>query len=182
MRQDNPDRNAANYATLDADYLTYDCFTVVTFEDEVVAFSGLSPTNNPPEISRALTRMYYVPDWRRKGASQLLANMDDKPTIVTGAMLSHQVEHARQIGKEHVFISVEFLRRRAFATQFAAYLRLHTGEPWSLLDGMYLTCPAPDSVNCWQNIISLPLADTAFPLPRLSLDTCRKRFNGPPIP
>jgi hypothetical protein len=159
------DRNKSNYANLLDTYTTYDSFSVLFEDERFVAFSGVQSFNFPGAVCRLLSRTYYAPHFRMKG-------LGDRSRIsyARHTLMRHQLNVARRRSKLFAVISVEMLRRRPYLQRMAQDLTGNGFGDWYLPEGMFLTCPAPYSKCCWQNIavLNLMAADDKLDLPSIS--------------
>ncbi len=178
-----PDRNAKNYLDFFFDRSEYSAhrpsltgnmgIDVVMEEDEIIAFSSLygNGTRYPKGYARALNRFWLHPDYRKKSLSGYHGK-----SIGSLHMLPQQLERAKELGLEAVFVSMEFISRRPAMEEFVKY---NEDLGFVLLPHMYNTCGnMNDDKRCWQNIAVTWLGNARrLPLPRMEVYEWLERFS-----
>lgn len=188
--EDHP--NSTIFDGLDKSFGEFLCFNVLTFEEEICAFSGLYNNGTfPANTARALTRMYYSPKFRTKTLVPFKGEARNRISFSANWFLPYQVQFARNLGLDSVFFSVEHTRRRRSVKNFISWINDHpeacgSSSQWELLDGMYNTCRTEKdgksiginkSPTCWQNIAFLELKeDSELVLPRMSVEEWQKTY------
>lgn len=169
--------NAKNYVDLEQRLDLYDCFTVVVDNERLVAFSGLFNGGiYPDNIARVADRSYYY-DWRNNPAS----GFRESTKYNSNYMLPFQIEHARAVGYDYVFVSVQNPKKRKALTQIIKKWPVE----FIMEEELCNTCRlvnnrVTDQPTCWQNVAVYKLTDTqkTFNLPRLSLEEFNERFQN----
>lgn len=153
--------NIENYQGLFDNIDEYDCFHVVTENDILVGFSGLY-SKRWGNIGRAIQRAYKNPLFRRKGLSYN-SSPNEKQHLWSTLFLPLQIEFAKKIELDAIFVSTEFPRRWSSLERFTRLANEYLNEySFEILPDMYFVCNKYNeeqkyigshlSKTCWQNI------------------------------
>lgn len=175
----NKDRLWSNYKELDKQLNHYLSFTLLVRGHDIVGFSGMHCNPYTGGEVRVLSRLYYSPEIRVKNLKGWTL-----PGVAVRYMLPIQLDKAKKLQKNFVFLSFQGMNRRLFCEKLAGVLRCQSGEEWSLLDGMYNTVrPLPGGginmdASAWQNIVALKLnKNSQFTLPHMSCEDWKKKYS-----
>lgn len=177
-------RNIDNYQNICEEFNKFDSFELLLNDDrQIVAFSGMYNNGSfPDNCARICNRTYYNPDFRSK-ARRVRWSED--------YFVPYEIDQAKQLGYEYVFISIElFLRRRALI-DIIKYLEKNYSWKWKLENRMFNTCRQHNdngdyiglnpSHKCYQNVCYTQLVDKPlkpFSLPSISIDEYNKVYSN----
>lgn len=173
----------ANYENIDLD--RFHSFTVLTDSGKLVAFSGLQRAGPWSErVARLSSRFYISPDFQTRGMLAYKFAPNYRSSYHTGSkhLNPYQIEVARRLGLDGVFISREYpLKRKslvAIAERCAYYDR--SGSTYELLPVLMNVSATNSRSNRpahWQNIIAVKFNENfKIGLPELSLEEWKKTF------
>lgn len=159
-----------NYINIDlSEFL---CFTVVTYKNELLGFSGLQYRQNiyPDRIARAYSRLYFSENFRRKNLSVFrdrLKNYETPELAFPGymIMLPYQIEKAKEMKLHGLFISRENVREKNIKSEqmrLNTFSELHNQKyVFKPLDKIYNVCGTLSiDKSCWQWIWCMMLDNT----------------------
>lgn len=158
-------------------YNTYHKFPLWTFllddNDEFIAMSAIQTHNFPQGCARVLTRTYYNPNVRRQHVSY---EKSGKKSDMTPAMymLKAQTDWAANNGLDHLFFSVEFLRRKATISKLADKIYDKYQQQWYVQENLFQTYPQDSDPASWQVICT---NTPTMPMKNISHDEWKKRYD-----
>lgn len=91
-------------------------------------------------------------------------------------MLEDQMKYVKNLNIDHLFFSVEYLRRKSSITNLAKKLHGKYNDEWKVLDDLYQTYPQDDDKRSWQVICVLSRTSNTFPLKNLTIDEWKKMY------
>ena len=173
-------RNISNYKNIVNEVTNFDSFELLLNDDrQIVAFSGLYNNNYfPSNCARICNRTYYNPDFRSKSR---------RPRWSEDYFIPYEIDRAKELGYEYVFISIELFLRRRSLIDIIKYLENKYSYKWLLEDKMFNTCRQHNdngdyiglnpSHKCYQNVCYTQIVDkplNPFTLPSISMDDYKK--------
>jgi hypothetical protein len=139
-----------------------------------IAFAAIEDfSKDTCRACRILTRTYYMKDFRFLKMTQ---NIEFGP--IGKLLIPYQMNVAKQLNYDLAFVSMETLKKRSVLQSWTDAINLWI-PVWSLLDDMYLTCRhtgAESKMKCWQNISCYFFKKVDFILPKMSIDSYKKKF------
>jgi hypothetical protein len=159
------DPKRGNYTRHRFDLRSQEEITVLFIKEKLVAFSSLCSRDfYPLGVSRILNRMWKASELRTV----------EKPyDFVSREMLRVQLDKAKSLNKDQVFVSTEGQRRRWLGL-WVSNARSDNSK-WILEEGFCQVAPGEDQ-SCWQNVARLPLSESIHsPFARISYDEWTKK-------
>jgi len=140
--------NRNNYKTVRLDgYIRFD---VLYFEDDVISFSGLWTHDKWNDCARAADRYYIFKKYRCK-------TLVSRPSMFAASQLfiPKQFKTAIEWGL-HPFVSIQNIKKKKVIDITRERLKNNHDLDCVVLDELKYTCvDNSDSINCWQNILTL---------------------------
>jgi len=142
-------------------YKQYPHWTFLVNNDKnLVAFSSIQTHFFPENCVRVLTRTFYHPTYRRK-----TLDYETKRTTPAMLMLEDQLKWiSDNLVVDHLFFSVEYLRRKSSLMKLAQKLNNKYNMDWKVLDKLYQTYPNNFDKNSWQVVCAHSNSMELFPL------------------
>jgi len=144
---------------------------LVDNNEDLIAFSCVQTHFFPSNCARVLTRTYYHPSHRR---GHLAYETNTKTPAMY--MLEDQMKYVKNLNIDHLFFSVEYLRRKSSITNLAKKLHGKYNDEWKVLDDLYQTYPQDDDKRSWQVVCVLSRTSDTFPLKNLTIDEWKKMY------
>jgi len=154
------DNKKENYSYKNFNLNHQEFISIVYVNNEIAAFSSLYNRPEWGNVSRIINRCYISKSFRK--------NSFKSRDILTRQMFEHQIQQAKLLNKDFVFIS-----RQYPSFGWLADILSNPGEYiWkSKIDSLYKVCNA-NNINCWQHVAycKLALNDSSFTLPIESIN------------
>ena len=145
---------------------------LVDDNEELIAFSCIQTHFYPMYCARVLTRTFYHPQYRRH-----TLNYETDTKTPAMYMLEDQTNWIKEnLTIDHLFFSVEHLRRKSSLIKLANKLNHKYNTHWTVLDDLYQTYHV-DEKTSWQIICvnSTNLKD--FRLKHITVDEWKEKYD-----
>lgn len=147
LEKNNNDRNSGWWSPLLKQYNNKDRYLdwfFVLDGEKLAGFSTIQPFYKG--CFRVLTRCFVFPEYRRFTLPEY-----DEYMSPGSYMVKEQLKYLEG-NYDTVFISLEKLSRQRTIINMSNKMKINTQLDWYVADGMFLTCNAPQSQSCWQNV------------------------------